>query len=685
MSELNEAVTSDECDPSPDVVAPHCDRNNVTSPAAEPEVTSARVTAASSVSSVSEKQKSSLWRCSGLRWGYLVPRLFLAALFWCGLTFLLEPLGHVLLTSTAQTMLGTPVRMQQFSLRLVGMRTEMTGLQVRDRQNPARNALDIERVSVELNREAMLRQKLVIDRAVISGVKWNTEAELLPVQPTAEPTDSGWSQRWNDQASRWGNAAQLATSALLRQGTEAAGQLIDPRQLETVRLADEMEDAWKLRFEQFKQRNAVNEQKIKQLKQQLETARQANPLQQIELFAQLIREGERLAQEAEQLKQELSQWSVVANRDLQELDQARQRDLQRVEQLIAAVPINQEQLLLTLLGPTLSAQAAEWGAWLQWSGKFVSAMNTDFEPTRQLGRFHDFDQAGQLPWLLVKHCEISGLAMQHHQPIPFVGIIEHLTPTPAKYDQPCQFDFRLSHHGEYHVQGILDYRQPTPRYRIRCELETQEFPEQQLLAGAEGNLSLQTGQLHGQLDVLLQGDELKARIKWRQAGLVWNYQPATEPAEQNLLTGLRSPYALSSSADEDEFRPLQAAGKSALQQLNWVQLLHTELQPLEDWEGEIRVSGTVDDPRWSVQSETVDLLASRLKTRLQREWQRQQGAAEQWAQLTIQERMNQLTGQIDQEYRQLFQQLQGHQQLAQQLIEQTPVRSASGILDRILR
>lgn len=595
-----------------------------------------------------------------VRWGYLVPRFVLLAIFWAAMTFGLDPMLRYGITTGTGASLGTIVGIDRLRSNLFSPSLKIERIQIADRDQAGENAVEIDRIEVHLDRNALLRKKFVVNRATVSGISWNTDSTLSPKQKQAGKKDSGWSIPFRLGAGQLSKAAKQSGSDLVEDLLAQVLSPYNPRDFETVQLADIKQEQWNNRFANYRDSASQLKKRIETLKEKIELSKKGNPLDNLERYAQIAREVDQLTERGKQLKAEFSQLGNIAKADFAELDAAKTRDYNRLRSEIASLPVNPEQLTQTILGPETRRQFEQVAQWIQLIQQCMDVATEDYKPARSYGRTVSFNQADRLPSFLIREFCIDGVARSQDQPIPFRGILKDVTHAPKQYGKPIQYEIQISHHGNTSLTGTIDLTGQVPRYSLNCKVESQEFPVQNLLDHEHLQLSLLTGKMQGLVQITLVGNTINATLSWNQSDVNFLVQGDMQ-LEQPELSKLG-------------FSPISP-----------VDLLKRSVDGIDGIHGEVRIQGKVNSPSIELRSDIGEKIAMRLRKEFRIEAQLRQEEARLIAKKQIDQRMQKLNSQINQQYRTALAELKINESLVQSLLDKVAVRPASGVLNRLFR
>lgn len=147
-----------------------------------------------------------------IRWSYVLPRLAVLAAGALFVAFGLDPLIRWGLFWGGQKMLGAKVEIAAVRTSLPRGRIRLQGLQVANPKAPLKNLFQAEQLLLDFDANALLRRRLVVDQAYVSGLKIDgerTESGELPAGTLGRPEaaspfdslgfDADWTRRFSVQ------------------------------------------------------------------------------------------------------------------------------------------------------------------------------------------------------------------------------------------------------------------------------------------------------------------------------------------------------------------------------------------------------------------------------------------------------------------------------------------------------
>ena len=606
-------------------------------------------------SQVCSKNRSPL-----LRWGYLVPRFILLGFFWGVLALGLDPMLRYGFTRGARVILRTPVGIGDVQTSLFSSSMKMEQIQIADRDNPQKNAVEIDRIAVVLDRNALLRKKFVANQIVVSGINWDGDSTLIVDDQRKRKPDSDWAFPFRLGEKKLAGTAREAGQKFLEVLLDQAVSSYDPGKLDTVRLAKRKDQQWQSRFDLYRKSVSEYKRQIERLKRQIDQSRKGNPLDHINQYAQIAQQADSLIARGKQLKNELLQLGKIARRDVAELNDARIRDYNRLREQIASLPLNSEQLSQTILGPETRRQFAELGRWIQLAQKIANLASQDYKPERTYGRTISFNRSDSLPAFLIREFRLGGVATSNAQPVPFTAELKNITHAPKQLGKPMTYEINITHHGAAELKGLIDLTRDVPTFTLNGKIESYEFPVLNLAEHGNVRLALATGKMQSLINLKMVGDKIDASLAWNQSDVNFLVDGELQ-LEQRQLSKLG-------------FSPISV-----------VDLLKRSVEGIDGIHGRARIHGMLKSPRVEVRSDVGKIIAKQLQEEFQKEVLLRQDQARQIAQMQIDHQVQNLVGKIDREYQAILTDLKVNENLAENLVEKVAVRPASGVLNRLFR
>ena len=400
----------------------------------------------------------------GPRWSYIITRGLVVAAVWGFFAYLFDPILKQALVSSGQQATGAKVDIDGFSTAFFSPRIEMSGVAIANADAPDTNLVEFAEFRGNVSGMSLMRGSYVIDEATVSGLTWNSKrakSGALDEQPVEDEPEEESENKLEELGRQW--ADDLVKRAKLE---------YDPRNLETVRLAQQLEVEWKQDFEGLEGRARDIEAKYKQLELQYKQARGGNPLdrKKVEQYLEIGKGARQLLREVGSVNDELSVLRQKVPQDFSNLDAARKRDQERIRQKVEDLTLNGDELSEFLLGPTLHNRLNQALSWLRWADDRADDFSQRPKPVRGRGEDVVFPIPNELPKYLVRLINVSGQGMIGDQQLAIEGTITNVTPDPQKLGKPAII--RISGRGESDVELKAVIDRTTDERIVDIDLQT---------------------------------------------------------------------------------------------------------------------------------------------------------------------------------------------------------------------
>jgi uncharacterized protein (TIGR03545 family) len=462
---------------------------------------------AAEASGEEEKKKKKKPPGLGPRWSYLITRGLVVGTIWAFFAYVFDPLLREAAITSGQLAVGAKVEVSGLTTEFFPPRVVVSNVAIANADAPDTNLVEFAEFRGTVSGMALMRGSYVIDEAVVTGLTWNTpraesgKLDIEPADETPEESDDGSGFQLGEIGNQW--AKDLFERAKLE---------YDPRNLESVRLAQQLEDEWKTDFDDLEARAKTVEAQYKQLEDLIKLARGGNPLKKVEQYRRVAQDGTRLLRQVDGIRKDLKLLPPRAQQDLTDLDAARKRDQIAVRQKIENLTLNGDELSDFLLGPTLNNRIQDALSWLRWADNRADDFASAPKPVRQRGEDVIFPVPNELPRFLIRLIDVSGQGVIGGQHLAIEGTISNVTPDPKKLGKPTII--RMSGRGEADVQmkAIIDRTGETPVNELDLESLLAQPTETSL--GDDDTFAITTTAASTRWHVHLKtvGEELSGRI-----------------------------------------------------------------------------------------------------------------------------------------------------------------------------
>lgn len=443
----------------------------------------------------------------GPRWSYLLTRGLVVGAVWAFFTYMFDPLLRETGITVGQQAVGAKVEIAGVTTQFFPPVVVVNNVAIANSDAPDTNLVEFAEFRGTVSGTALMRGSYVIDEATVTGLTWNTpraesgKLEDQPVEDVPEESDGAFGAGLEEAGQEW--AKELFGRAKLE---------YDPRNLESVRLAQQLEDEWKTDFDGLEARTKSVEAQYKKLEDLIKLAKGGNPLKKIDQYRRVAQDGQRLLKNVESIRNDLKLLPPKARQDMTDLDGARKRDEALVRRKIESLSLNSGELSEFLLGPTLHNRIQEALSWLRWADNRADDFAGRPKPVRHRGEDVIFPVPNELPKFLVRLVDVSGHGVIGGQQLSIEGTISNVTPDPKKLGKPTIV--RMSGRGESQVQmkAIIDRTGDEPVNEL--DLESLLATPIETSLGDDDTFAIDATAESTRWHVRLQtvGDELQGRI-----------------------------------------------------------------------------------------------------------------------------------------------------------------------------
>ena len=526
---------------------------------------------------VKETEKSGYFR-----WSYLLVRGTVVALVWAFFAYGFDPLLHRGMVIGSQKAVGAKVEIEHLETEFFPPVLRTNSVQIANRFKPTNNIVEFTSFEGHLDGDALLRRHYVVDRGRIEGLQFDTDRQsngsLDPkeVPPETEGSESPFKAKVEEFGKKW------ASDLLKRAKMEA-----DPRQFESVRLAESLKDEWQGDFDDLKERVESIETSADKIKDSIEDKSGGN-IERFERYKQAAIDAAKLLKDADTIRQEVQVMPKRAQKDLNDLDAAKDRDIESIKKKIDLLRMDPTKLSEFLIGPELYERMTSTFDWVSWTHERVSDLRNQPKPVRTRGTDVEFPHAKPLPKFLVRLLEVEGQGQISGEPMHFEGTITGISSQPSIHPDPTVVHLDGNGLGTAQVKATIDLRDEIPKNVVAVFYENDK-PEPTKL-----------------------GDDKNLKIMVDAGNLKWRTNVETVDQELNgQIFLIREPVTLTAELDPDTDPRVQ----SILQQV---------VGTIKRVEAEVELAGTIKKPTWKLKSNLGPAIADGINGILKKTIQSQQ-------------------------------------------------------------
>ncbi|MHC4403027.1 MAG: TIGR03545 family protein, partial [Planctomycetota bacterium] len=465
-----------------------------------------------------------------IRWSYVIPRLILIAALVVALRLGINPLVRWALVSAGQTVTSAKVEIGEVHTSLWHGELRLSDVCVANPRRPMENLFEASEVMLDLDTNSLLRRKLIVDEARVSGLRLGTDRET---SGALDPED-----RWH---------VKLPTAELADLGRECLDHVVgvfrqrleeQVEQLESVRLAKELVRRWPAEYARLEARAGALKERIDGLRG-LSRVRPDSPIEALDSYQRATGQLHGIQREIADLNSELSRLEQQALWDRESILTAQRRDLQQIHETLGPEALHAEALSEYLLGPETSHTVVTVARWIRWAREHLPSDDHDREPARRRGVDVLFPGVAHRPDFLIRKLTLEGAGQLGAEQFTLEGTLQDLTTQPRLYGRPTVLRVRVEGSADLEVEAVLDRTRETPRSRIVIDCPNLRHDERVLGRPDELALVVSPGSTHLWTSVELEGEALTGQLLLSQEPVELVPRFAAAPALEGLAERFR--------------------------------------------------------------------------------------------------------------------------------------------------
>ena len=480
-----------------------------------------------------------------MRWSYILPRFTLLVLLWAFFFFAFDPLLKWGLIKGLEKGAKAKAEIHFFKTSFLHPSLKLTGLAIGDSKEEYRNLLEFAELSFSAEGAPLLEKKLVVDSASLKGLRFGTPRKTSGKLPFVkeEPSELVDAMVAESKGFALERAADVKTDA-------AADYKMDPEELESVKLAKQLEESYQKDYAGISSRVDTKkyEAGLDAMKTRYEKAKgEKNFAKQAKDYADIAKEVKKLSADFKKDKEETEASLAKAKDAFKAVEEARKKDMAAVMAKMKLPSLDTQSIARMLAGPLIAEKTALAMKWMALARKYMPA-NTKgvLKNEARRGREVHFPKEKTYPTVLVRRLELTGELGE--DPLEYSGTVEGLTTQPQVYGRPTTAVIKG-------VKGArrLDFKTSVDatgtEIMTASELSYAGMPVARLQLGSPSSFMVDITNGTGALEASLKtaGEEISGNAAFRLAGA--SFKPKADNIKAApLRSAVESSFAGLSSA-----------------------------------------------------------------------------------------------------------------------------------------
>jgi uncharacterized protein (TIGR03545 family) len=382
------------------------------------------------------------------RWKAIGPLLLLFLIIILLVWVFAEPVARDTTEEAATQLLGTEVNVGKLDLIPRQASVDLRALQIADPFVLTRNLIEADEIRLKLNPAALAEKKLVIERLVLSGMRFGTTRK----KPARRPSGDGFAPRAYRSVEQW--TKQFDVPLLSLTPIDTVRQLVlNPTQLTTIREAqsllartDSVRQGLEQGFQQLKIGPRIDSARA--LAQRLAAS---NPKQlgldgtrrAIESVKETLKKIEEAKKQIDGLERNVRTATQTLEQGVQLLDQARKKDFAFAKSLLKLPSFSAPEIGGALFGKVSIDRFKQAAYWAELAQQYMPPgllprPTAGPQRLRASGETIEFPRAKDFPRFLLQEGQLD-FSIGGTGPIQgaYTATVQGLTSTPALYGRPA--------------------------------------------------------------------------------------------------------------------------------------------------------------------------------------------------------------------------------------------------------
>lgn len=445
-----------------------------------------------------------------MRWGYLIPRIIILSIVWAFFAFGFDPLLRSGATTGLQSITGAKVDIDNITTGFFPPRFNVDKVALASASKPGSNIVEFETASFHLAGQPLLHRNYVVDEATITGVRFQTSRNdngQLEIDENEEPGGPVIPEWLQDKMKNLGDE-------WLEQFTDQAKAQLDPNRLQTYQVGNELYVKWDRRFDEVNLAIKTTKQRAELLQQQIKQAKDAETVQQIQMYLQIAQNADILLKDSQGFVVTLkTNMPTEIRQDFARLDQAQQNDRQMVASTIQSLKPDSGRITESLIGEEMYLQLQHLLSWVDTIKTYQEQLKAPPEPERSRGRYFEFPILNPTPKMLCRKVLMDGELMLSDIPTPFRAVLTDVTSDPKLHGQPALLQVQTG--GERPVQLVIRHDATSDIAVTALSADFVDETEHLLTAGKPNaeRLTASLDNLHWKAKVTLTEGQIDGRVE----------------------------------------------------------------------------------------------------------------------------------------------------------------------------
>lgn len=361
------------------------------------------------------------------------------------LLLFMDPLIKWGIVKAGQGATGAKVEVGSVKTKLLAGRVTLRRVAAANKNEPMKNLFELKEAVLELQPKALLRAKVVITEASLSGLEFGTARRRSGALMRSKP--SALERMIQKELA----PVQQASLAKLTQAKQAAKIDIDPKKLLSLKALDDAQANLKNIPGRWKDKLSVAkiDQEIKAVTESLKSLQgggssPADILRKTKTVKEAQEKLKALSKDVQSSQEALKQEFGSLDASLKSADALKGKDLNGLMAAAGLPQLDAESLAKRLVGPAASEKLSTSLYWIAWARRKAAASSSSQKqteaPPRRRGITVEFPLEDSYPAFLLEKAALSGTlaSVLEGQDMNLSGSLLDVTSNPPLYGKPSR-------------------------------------------------------------------------------------------------------------------------------------------------------------------------------------------------------------------------------------------------------
>lgn len=468
-----------------------------------------------------------------IRWSYLAPRALALALVWGFFVLCFDGLAERGVETGASRALGAKVELGGLMTKFFPPKAVVHGFSAADPQQPMTNLVEFSTLRFALEGDPLLKKKFIVEEGALEGLTWGTPRKTSGALAAYEPSRS--EQRLEAYASKSSDLlGDLADKTVVKD------YKVKPEDLGVLKAADETAGQWSQRFAAWdtKLRGLGADERTKNVEDKFKRMQdEGNVAKKIQLAKEVADEAKVLRDEVRETRVGVLGEVARSKSDLDNLERLKDEDIQALESKLKLPSFDTDRLTTYFLGDRLAKRLGKTLGMIQTVRERLPAKSAPKVHPAARGVNVEFPSGRALPGWWVKHLKLSGEGAG----LKLAGEAKNFSSLPANVDKPATVVLKgQGDGGKMQLFATLDHREERAKDGFLLDWSGFEVPAFQTGDGDGLGVKVSKGKGLLKANIELEGSNLEGKIDFAATGvsLTPSAGDSADPTAQVLAAAL---------------------------------------------------------------------------------------------------------------------------------------------------